>query len=74
MKAPILLLASGAALLGLSFMFKGGFWRQGVPWLNRRLGMEEPHSPHWARNLERFSMGVFLLVMVGFFVCFAGQL
>lgn len=74
MKTLILLLALGAALLGLSFLFQGGYWRQGIPWLNRRLGMEEPRSPHWVRNLERLLMGLFLLGMAGFFLWFALQL
>ncbi|MBO1436851.1 hypothetical protein [Meiothermus sp. CFH 77666] len=74
MKTLFLLLALGAALLGLSFLFQGGYWRQGIPWLNRRLGMEEPRSPLWVRNLERLLMGLFLLGMAGFFLWFALQL
>lgn len=73
MKTLILLLALGAALLGLSFLFQGGYWRQGIPWLNRSLGMEKPRSPLWVRNLERLLMGLFLLGMAGFFLWFAWQ-
>ncbi|MCS7068170.1 MAG: hypothetical protein NZN28_06005 [Meiothermus sp.] len=74
MKTLALLLALGALLLGLSFLLQGGFWRQGVPWLNRRFGMEEPRSPLWLRALERLFMGVFLLALAGFFLWFALQL
>lgn len=42
MKTFIQRMVLDAAPQGLSFMFEGGFWRQGVPRLNRRPSIEEP--------------------------------